>query len=175
MEEGVVMGEMRWIKDKTQIHIEDINFVSNDIYEAVLGAVRELIKTNNPDKETPMTPNERLLKAAIASSEKWNERLGAPEIDANYIRIMDELEDAVKACEAAEANDAVTESQTATEATRKFLLGAGTPTIRWTPIEGINPFLDMSSDRPTITDQQRRLGLRSLRHMRKDYANWDYD
>ena len=99
-----------------------------------------------------MTPNERLLKAAKAIKIGWDDS----SIDGSAFTVMiNNLIAAVKECEAA----------------------AMGPPIDADKLRAA--FDELSSGRtassPTITDQQRRLGLRSLRHMGKDYANWDYD
>ena len=72
-------------------------------------------------------------------------------------RLFADLNHAVKACEAADN-----------------FYGVGRE-VTYTPLTGPSPFLDMASDRPTLTDEQRRMGLRSLRHMGTDWGNYDYD
>jgi len=145
------MGEMRWNEDKTHISIEGINFVSNDIYEAVLGALRGLIKTNKLGEKTPMTPDStsRLLKAARAYVDGVRGYIGPNWLSSSSVpNEATELEAAVKACEATE-----------------------TVTV-WS---GTMADVQRAVAADTLTDQQRRLGLRDTRHVTPGNGNWDYD
>jgi len=104
-----------------------------------------------------MTPNERLLKAAKMVV---GGRVDTVEDVAILRTEICELKAAVKECEAAPTHDS-----------------GGY--VRFTPLtEGEPGGFDaelLSSDRPALTDEQRRMGLRSLRHMGPDYGSYDYD
>ena len=119
-------------------------------------------------KEPQMTPNERLLKAANNLVNAWInncESFSGP--------LSRELRDAVKACEAAG------------EPTHDIVPDTPIPTVvrcNDCPTEYLSMELYMDHVRechikrgPTLTDEQRRLGLRSTRHMGTDWGNYDYD
>ena len=142
-------------------------------------------------KETPMTPSERLLnaahklmeaatKACSGSREEWE---GGIKPTACYEAFV-QLEAAVKECEAAEVTPLVSDhpcgcpidSPVHTKDCRKAAVMG--PPIDADALRAA--FREISSGYAVspinqLTDQQRRLGLRSLRHVGKDYANWDYD
>jgi len=100
-------------------------------------------------KEPQMTPNERLLKAATPMTELYGKCRGTG--SKTWEAMFTELEAAVKACEAAD-------TVTVWSGTMADVIKA-----------------NRAIAAPTLTDQQRRLGLRSLRHMGQDYGNYDYD
>lgn len=121
-------------------------------------------------KETPMEPNERLLGAAreiikttvghCGGQDNWRENL-----DGNFLKSFNELEAAVKACEAAEGGRRMTATEV-TEAFRK--LSESAP-------PNYADFRSIFQPADQLTDEQRRMGLRSLRHMGPDWGNYDYD
>ena len=116
-------------------------FKAGDVWADIRDVYIEPLAWGLQFEEKPMTPNERLLKAAREIIAEYN----SPGDWKNY-PAFDDLESAVKACEAAEA-----------------------PSIT---------FVDPIAQPPTIpakdgiTDQQRRMGLRSTRHV-TNRSDWD--
>jgi len=124
---------------------------------------KDFSKYLNDTQETPMTSNERLLKAASATTGFYNSLPGEA-ISPVWARLFKELEAAVRACEAAEVSP---DRETATSM----------PNV-WIDYNGKRYYGgDVVSASPiaSLTDQQRRLGLRDLRHVTPGDGNWDYD
>ena len=145
-----------------------------------------------------MTPNERLLKAASELIHEWETDDGQNHY-SQWGPFAQGLRAAVKECEATKGMQWTPipedgpEPDTLTDQQRRL---SGKGRIRWNKdktgvcaeniefetneiwVAVINALTQLSnkSDKTNgLSDSQRRLGLRSLRHMGKDYANWDYD
>ena len=169
-----------------------------------------LTGTIAPTQETPMTPDERLLKAAKADLERWNEGMNSEgkqdtwrgaEMQSHgmYYPIMLELEAAVKECEATKGMQWTPipedgpEPDTLTDQQRRL---SGKGRIRWNKdktgvcaeniefetneiwvavINALTQLSNKSDKTDGLSDSQRRLGLRSTRHMGKDYPSPEYD
>jgi len=144
-------------------------------------------KLINIPKETPMTPNERLLKAAGACIEKMNRDIPDLRNGVGYqtpwIPLFTELETAVKECEAAETAPLVSDQPCGCPIDWPVhIKGCRKAAIVGPPIDADKlraAFDELSRGRtasaPALTDQQRKLGLRSLRHVGKDYGSPEYD
>ena len=114
-----------------------------------------------------MTNEERLVKAAEACVESVNVACdgranweGQVRPTHCYDKLV-ELEAAVKACEAAVPDKC--------DPLRSWFYSTDPPPIAPEHLSLTPP------TRTALTDEQRKLGLRSTRHMGPDWENYDYD
>lgn len=69
-------GIMRWSDDKTTVHVENIEFASRDILDAVLGALRGLTNGNKPNE---LSDSQRRL--GLRSTRHMGKDYASPEYD----------------------------------------------------------------------------------------------
>ena len=123
------------------------------------------------------SPWARLLEAAQTLSTAYPENVG-DDIQAGWRGMVVALRSAITACEGVSAPPAA--GKTAPELVKEY---GGY--VNFTPLppklvdalRGYDEFLDgtMSGDRPSLTDSQRRLGLRDRKWLDKPAWDSDYD
>jgi len=114
-------------------------------------------------EEPVMTNEERLVKAASATLETWTTLMPdwRSRTNGTVGPALLELEAAVKACEAAVPDKC--------DPLRSWFYSTDPPPIAPEHLSLTPPTLT------ALTDEQRKLGLRSTRHMGPDWENYDYD
>ena len=141
-------------------------------------------------KKTSIEPNERLLEMAKAVlGMMWRSGRGEEEWknEDKFANLCIELEIAVRACGAANSPSMPHNAVWTTcgcpihvgplpkerESGYIFFHDPDGTVRSGFPLEDSAPV--SATAIPTLTDQQRRLGLRSTHHMGPDYGNFDYD